>query len=217
MRRFFQSRGREIEDQIEAYLCCVSRACLIFSEGVRDYFRDNRGRLEERRQEISQVEREADDLLKKIKHVLCAYMLIPESRGDVLELLDDLDDIVDTTKQVLLQLSIETPAIPGLLKDDFLDMTQASLHSVDELVRGVRAFFLETRMVPDYVNKVYFYEKEADRLEELMKRKVFSSDEITRLSCKMHIRHFIEKIALLSDKSEEIAKNLLIYAAKRTI
>ncbi len=216
MKKFFRSRARDIEEKIEEYLCCISKAGLIFNEGIRDYFRDKHGRLEERRQEISQLEREADELLKKIKHDLYAHMLIPESRGDVFELLDDLDDIVDTTKQVLLQLSIETPAIPPFLREDFLDMTGASINAVDELVRGVRAFFMETQMVADYVNKVFFFEKEADRLEEISKRRIFSSEE-TRLSCKMHIRHFIEKIALLSDKSEEIAKNLLIYAAKRSI
>lgn len=217
MKKFFRSRASDIEEAIEDYLCSVTKAGLIFNEGIRDYFREKRGRLEDRRQEISLVEREADELLKKIKHDLYAYMLIPESRGDVFELLDDMDDIVDTEKQVLLQLSIENPQIPEFIKEDFLDMTQASISAVEELVRGVRAFFLETRMVADYTNKVLFFEKEADRLEETSKRKVFSSEEITRLSCKIHIRHFIEKIALLSDKSEEIAKNLLIYTAKRDI
>ena len=217
MRNYFKNRAKEIEQEIEKYLCCVTRAGLIFNEGVKDYLRGKLDSLEDRRQEISAVERQADEVLKTIKYELYTYMLIPESRADVFELLDDMDDIVDTTKQVLLQLSIETPEIPDFLKEDFLDMTQASLHAVDELVRGVRAFFKETKMVSDYVNKVYFYEKEADRLEEQSKRKVFSSQEITRLACKMHIRHFIEKIALLSDKSEEIAKNLLIYAAKRDI
>lgn len=217
MKNFFQSKTRKTEEDIECYLDMISKAILVFNEGIKEYFRGKMERLEDRCMEISGVERDADEMLNMIRYNLYTYMLIPDSRTDVLELLNDMDDIVDTTKQVLLQLSIEKPYIPDFLGENFLEMAGASFNAVDELIRGVRAFFHQIKLVGDYVNKVNFYEKEADKLEEKIKRKTFETDTIADLSRKMHIRYFTGKIALLSDKAEVIAKNLLIYSAKRAI
>lgn len=217
VRNMFQNKTKSTEEEIEQYMDMISKAVLIFKEGVKEFFRDKEERLENRCEEISTVERDADERLNVIKYNLYTYMLIPDSRKDVLELLNDMDDIVDTTKQVLLQLSIEDPYIPDFLRDNFLELAEASYNAVDELIRGVRAFFNEIKMVNDYVNKVSFYEKEADKLEEKIKRKTFGTDEIADLSRKMHIRYFAGKIALLSDKAEAIGQNLLIYSAKRAI
>ena len=217
MKNFFSNKTKATEEEIEQYLDLISKSVLIFKEGVKEYFRVQADRLENRCAEVSIVEREADDLVNIIKYNLYTYMLIPDSRSDVLELLNDMDDIVDTTKQLLLQLSIEQPYIPEFLKENFFELTEASYNAVDELIRGVRAFFNEMKMVHDYVNKVNFYESEADKIEEKIKRKAFGSEELTDLSRKMHIRYFAAKIAQLSDKAEAIGENLLIYCAKRAI
>jgi len=71
--------------------------------------------------------------------------------------------------------------------------------------------------VNDYVNKVHFYEHEADDVEETLKRKAFDSNEITRLSRKVHMRYFAEKIALVSDIAEAVAERLSVYTIKRRI
>ena len=217
MKNMFQSKTVKTEEEIEMFLDDISKAALIFNEGVKEYFRGKMDWLDTRCEEISSLERQADDKLDLIKYNLYTYMLIPDSRADVLELLDGMDDIVDNTKQVLLQFAIEKPDVPDFLADDFMEMSEASVKAVDELVKAVRAFFKEVKMVGNYVNKVSFYEKEADKLEENTKKKVFNSEQITDLSCKIHVRFFVDKIAMLSDKAEGIAQNLLIYSAKRSI
>jgi len=72
-------------------------------------------------------------------------------------------------------------------------------------------------MVSDYVNKVHFYEHEADDVEEHLKRRAFNSDEIKRFSHKVHMRYFAEKIAAVSDVAESVAERLSVYAIKRRI
>jgi len=217
VKNLFQSKTSKTEEEIEVYLDIVSKATMIFYEGVKDYLFNKLDSLEERCQEISNEEKEADLKLEAIKYNLYVYMLIPDSRSDVLELLNDLDDIVDTTKQVLLQMSIEKPQIPTEIVDDFKIMTKTSLKAVDELIKATRAYFKEIKLVGNYVNKVSFYEKEADKLEAEAKRQIFNSGIVTDLSHKIHLRYFVDKCALLSDKSEEIAKNLMVYTSKREI
>ncbi len=216
MKKLKFNQSKLLAEEIELYLLCMSNSSLIFFEGIKDFFDEEKEFLEKRRKEISRIEKEADNYLKSIRQKLYAFRLIPDSRGDVLELLDNMDDLVDVAKQTLLQLYIEQPNTLSSSKDDFLEMSRLSKYAVDELVRGVRVFFLNPGELDEFVKKVYFYEKEVDKLEEKIKRRVFSLQEVD-LAQKVQVRYFVEKIALLSDKAEEIAKNLLIYKIKRNI
>jgi len=160
---------------------------------------------------------EVHNIRRDIKHKLYTYMLIPESRGDVLGLLETLDDIVDICEKVLEQFSIETPEIPEFLKSDFIELADLSSKAVEEVVKAARAFFREIGMVSNYVNKVHFYEHEADDVEEHLKRNAFNSKEIESFSQKVHMRYFAEKIAAVSDVAESVAERLSVYAIKRRI
>ncbi len=217
MPKFFNSKSKQIEGDIDGYLDRVTTAGLIFLEGVKAYVNGKKDKFERNFKEISTLESDADNIRRDIKHKLYTYMLIPESRGDVLGILETLDDIVDTCEKVLEQFSIETPDIPEFLKSDFLELAELSSKAVEEVVKGARAFFREIGMVSEYVNKVHFYEHEADNVEEHLKRNAFNSKEIESFSQKVHMRYFAEKIALVSDVSESVAERLSVYAIKRRI
>ncbi|MDZ7860290.1 MAG: DUF47 family protein [Candidatus Krumholzibacteriota bacterium] len=217
MRNFFNNKSRALECDIDGYLDRVTTAGLIFNEGVKAYVTGKRDKFENKYKDITALESETDNVRRDIKHDLYSYMLIPESRGDVLGILETLDDIVDVCEKVLEKFSIETPKIHGFMKDDFLELADLSSKAVEEVVNGARAFFREIAMVSNYVNKVQFYEHEADDIEEQLKRKIFSSSEIEDFSHKIQLGYFAEKIAAVSDVSERVCERLSVYAIKRRI
>ncbi len=217
MPRFYYSKSKQLEGEIDGYLDRVATSGLIFYEGVKAYVNGKHEKFEKNFQDITALESDADDVRRDIKHKLYTYMLIPESRGDVLGLLETLDDIVDVCEKVLEQFSIETPNIRDFLKSDFIELAELSSKAVDEVVKGARAFFREIEMVSNYVNKVHFYEHEADDIEEQLKRKAFTCTEIERFSEKVHMRYFAEKIADVSDVAQAVAERLSVYAIKRRI
>ncbi|SFI08329.1 hypothetical protein SAMN05192551_10673 [Tindallia magadiensis] len=217
MKAFFRNHSRELEDEIDAYLKAITRGSLVFKEGINEYVEGKEEAFEKRVKEMTVAEKEADDKLKRIKYKLYAYNLIPEASGDILELTDALDEIVDRAKAVHLSLSIEKPIIPDFARESFISLNKASCEAADELMKGVRSFFQNTGMVEDHVAKVYFYEGEADKLEEEIARQVFSSQEINRLSHKMHLRYFVERIASISDIAEDVALKLSVFQLKRNI
>ena len=217
MPKFFNSKSKQLEGDIDGYLDRVTTAGLIFQEGVKAYVIGKKDKFERNFKEISVLESDADNIRRDIKHKLYTYMLIPESRGDVLGLLETLDDIVDICEKVLEQFSIETPNIPEFLKSDFIELAELSSKTVEEVVKAARAFFREIGMVSNYVNKVHFYEHEADDVEEHLKRNAFNSKEIESFSQKVHMRYFAEKIAAVSDVAESVAERLSVYAIKRRI
>ncbi len=216
MKKLF-GKSRELEAEIGKYLDIVNKATLIFKRDINRYINKNFELFEKNLKEIQKVENKADDFQKDIKYKLYQYMLIPESRGDVLGLLENIDNVVDLTKNVVIQLSIEKPDIPASLEGDFLELTDQSVKTVDKLVKSMRAFFEEIALVNDYVNKVHFYEHEADKTEERLKRKIFNSKEIDNLCHKVHLRDFSERIAQLSDQAEEISEHISVATIKRSI
>jgi len=216
MAKLFMNRTKQLEEEISEYLDLVSRSGLIFYEAIKSYILDDKDRFNEKFVTITEMESEADEKRRSIKHKLYTYMLIPESRGDVLGLLENMDGIVDCCEKTVERFSIECPEIPEFAQQQFLNLAKFSRKAVEEVVKASRSFFKEINLVEDFINKVHFYEHEADDVEEKLKRTVFQSD-IKKFSRKVHLRYFAEKISTISDEAEEVAERLSVYAIKREI
>jgi hypothetical protein len=209
-------RTKELEVEITEYLDLVNTAVLIFKRDLTRYIKKDFEEFANNFAEIKAVENQADDYQKDIKYKLYKYMLIPEARGDVLSLLESIDNLVDLSKKVIFQLSIENPNIPKSVEKLFVELTDKSASAADELVKAMRSYFEDISMVDNYINKVHFYEHESDKIEENLKRYVFQMDEL-ELCRKVHLRHFAEKIASLSDVAETISEQISVAAIKRNI
>lgn len=213
----FTNKSKELMGDIERYLEGITAASLHFGEAMKDYIHGRQGAFDERIQKVTEIERKGDDDLKDIKYKLYAFMLIPDTRGDVYMLMDDLDDILDYIKRLLLELSMENPEFPECIRENLLLMAEYSTKAVESLMLAVRSLFNHTKAVEEHVYRVEFYEKEVDGLEEQLIRFVFQSADIPLLANRMQIRDFCGRIASLSDISEDISKNLLVYAVKRMV
>ncbi len=211
------NRAKSIESSIDKYLENILTAGLIFESGIKEYFENKFEKFEERTKEIQKLESESDEIRREIKYKLYKELLIPDARGDVLGLLETLDNVIDTAEMVMIRFSIEKPTIWPELKDDFLELTSASVKSVFELVSASRAFFREITKVADSLIQVHFWEHEADKIEERIMRKAFEGTFIAELSQKVHMRYFAERISMLADEAEDVADRLDIYTIKRSI
>ncbi len=213
----FFNRVTLLEGEIEAMLDEISQAGLIFSAAIKEYLEGDMDKFLARLKKVMELESDVDNKRREIRYKLYTKMLIPESRGDVLSLLENIDNVIDTMQDVLIQFEIETPKIPTTLKKDFIALAEASNEAVNNTVKAARSFFKEIHLVNDYINKTYFYEHEADVLESGIKRKVFSSDEYGSLAEKMHIRDFAVHISSISDEAEDVCERLSVSAIKRSI
>jgi len=211
------NKTKELVSEIDSFWDTIGKAALVFRAGADDYFTNKLDRLKGRLEEIQQLEREADELRRKIKLQLYTQMLLPDSRGDVLGLLETSDNVIDRTKKILNSLDIEKPDVPASLVEDFIGLSVASASAMEEMVKAGRAFFSDNEIINDFINRVYFFEHEADKLEEQIKRKAFETGEITGLSRRVQIRYFAEKISLLSDAAEAVCERLSVYSIKRSI
>ncbi len=204
-----------LEKQMDNFLDIINESVLVFKEGVRRYLKNQLDDFESSLNKVEVLENRADDLRRDIENRLYTETLIPESRGDVLGLLENMDKLVNGSKHVLKEFSIEIPLIPLEYHEGFIELADIAGTGVEEVVQAARRFLSDPLSVKANLHKVYHYEEEADRIAEKIKRKVFRSD--LELAQKNHIRHFIINMDSIADRAEDVADRLAIYTIKRSI
>jgi uncharacterized protein len=207
---------RTLERQIDEFLDRLSESGLLFDLAIKTYMAE--GPCEgfaSKRRDVSDNESAADGLRRDIETQLYSQTLIPESRGDVLGLIETLDHVLNLCESCLWAFDIEEPEIPEEYRPLFLELTDMVVQSVEALARSARAFFRDFERVTHHNHKVMFYETEADKVSTTLKRQIFSSD--LDLAQKMHLRSFVENIDNIADWAEDVADRLAIYAIKRSV
>lgn len=204
-----------LETQIDEFLDAVSQGALVFKQGIKSYLENQKVNFEENLISIRDLENRADTLRRRIESHLYTHSLIPEHRGDVLGLLENLDNVIDIAKGSLNYFSVETPDVHIELVKDFDELTDKAALAAESIVLATRAFFRDVNAVKDHLHKVYFYEKEADKIADRLKRQIFNLE--IDLSSKMHLTNFVQHVDFLADRSEEVADRLSIYSIKRSV
>jgi uncharacterized protein len=211
---FLFRRTKQLELKINDFLDAISQGAILFRCGVGEYF-ERSSRFPERLTALHELEETADELRKDVEAELYQHSLIPEHRGDVLGLLEHLDDVIDAAKHALTQFSIESPEVPPALFTPFLNLATASADATEAVTMAARSFFRDPRTVKDHLHKVKFYEREADRLEDVLKRQIFDLD--LDLSRKIHLSYFAKHVGRVSDAAEDAADRLAISSIKRSV
>ncbi len=209
-------RTSAVEGQIDEFLDKITECGLVFNKAMRMYF--GQGYSEEFEVFLKQgttIENRGDDLRRDIETQLYVQTLIPDLRGDVLHLLEDLDGLTNIYEADLYRFAIQRPVIPAEYQKDFMELTETAIKCVETTVLAARAFFRDIEAVRDYHAKVIFHETEADQISSRMQRAIFGS--ALPLDHKMHLRYFIERIDELANKAEDVSDTLAIYAIKRRI
>ena len=214
--QIFRQANKSIE-LIENFLDIIDQGVIIFKEGVKNYLYGNRDNFVHNLQTLSVLETDADIIKRKIENILYTQSLMPQLRGDILKLLEELDNIIDLAKTNLFQFDVEVPFIPATLNQDFIKLTELSGLAIESVIPAATAYFRDPESVKEKLHRVYLYEKEADKLADAIKRKVFQEMPDIKLSERFHLRYFTLHIEILSDAAEKAADVLSIMAIKRTI
>jgi predicted phosphate transport protein (TIGR00153 family) len=212
---FLFRKTQELEEEIDQYLDLVIRGGLLFKQGVKFYIEGERSEFENRSEELDKIESDADILRRNIENKLYSQTLIPETRGDVLGLLESTDHVLNITSETLYHFAIESPEFLSEINHLYIDLTEACTKTMENLVMAIRAYFSDISNVRDLINKVIFYEKESDKLGKKIKEEIFNQD--IELSRKLHLRYFVDRLEKIADLAEDVSDRLAIAAIKRSV
>ena len=213
-RSSFFKKKMTLEQEVEAYLNCLTEICGAFNLGVKSYLEGDLETFRKCAKTTSQGEKKADEVLKNIKYHLYANTLYPDYQKDITLIFDQMDDVADISNQVLIQISLETPYIPVQVKPLFSELVDYSCKTTGELVNATRYLFKNRVMIEDHANKVHFYENEANKNLERILTSVHQGDYLTELAYRRHVALFAMKILSVSEQAVKVAKRLVFYMIK---
>ncbi|MBN2668006.1 MAG: DUF47 family protein [Bacteroidales bacterium] len=200
--------SKSVIKNIDDFYDTIDIGLLNFKEGLKHYLDGNLAEFEKKLRTLEKLEGKADAIKRSIENEFYLHSILPNFSSDVLRLLEKSDDIIDMAKENLSQFDVEIPNIPEVLINDFIRLADISVAATENVIPSARIFFTSPDKAKEGLQKVAFYEREADKLANQIKRKLFREMDELKLSEKIHLRYFALHIEEISDASE-LVSNIL--------
>ena len=210
------ARTRDLEHNIDSLHDKIIEMTMVFKEAVDIYLQEKRSeKYRQTSKKIKIIEHDSDTLRREIESKLYEQNLIPDLRGNILELVENLDRVINLFDEVAHKFYIERPEIPEEYHNKLKELVNQVTDCAENMAIASRAFFRDLVTLHDYSKKVYLLEHQSDKTAAKLRNEVFDSD--LDLAHKMQINNFIEEVADIADLAEDCIDSLLIFAIKREI
>ena len=210
---FYKNHQNELINSINLFLDNILEINNNFEKLIKEFFLKNYNNVSQITEIISELESECDKLRRDTERKIYKETLIPEQRGDVLGMLENLDKIPGQFQGNAHRINTERPDIYVELHDDFYKLVQSNSICVKLLINGSREFFTNPQKTIDECLKVSKQESVGDILSTKLKNAIFSNKNVD-LAVKMHLRYFVEIIDEISNLAEDVADRLIISSIK---
>jgi hypothetical protein len=213
---FFSRKQKAVETLIARYLDCVEEclaclaACLDSALSGAPY-----EQILEQAQATHRAESRADDTRREAAILLYGKALFPESRSDLLRILEGVDRVANAADSVARRIRFERTAIPADLRADYRELLLRVQPCAEEMIKAVRMLFSDYNAAVHVSDRVGDLESRADLAEFRIIERVFASDLDT--GHKILLRDLAVKIGDIADRAESAADHVRITAIKRTV
>ncbi len=185
---------------------------------IQHYLKAEIDEAKEMAKKTDHLETETDEIRREVEGLLFSGAFLPSLRGDVHVLVEAMDKIADSAEACCDFAMGQRPEVPEDFKSDFHKVTVDSIYSYDPLKEAVENLFSEKEkdvsIIREKIRDVGIRESDVDDLEWKLTRRIFTSD--LPLAQKLHLQHWLEKIANISDRVEDASDwlNSLIFKAQ---
>ena len=212
---FGRNKTNQIISELEQFINKMDECVLIYKNGIKNYLEGNSQAFNENILSVMTIREDTTELRRNIENSLYSFTLVSENRGDILQLMEHIDMIIGQLYKNLVQYEIEIPFFPSELNIEFLKLVELASLSVEIAAQAMRDNFRSPQLVPEKIHRIYYYEKEADKLAQAIKRKVFHEMDNFKLSQKIHLRYFTLHVEQIAEEAMEAADLLSILAIKQ--
>lgn len=217
LNEIFSRKSDRLEKSVGCLLETVDAALIVFKEGVKNYLYGDEDSFTENLGRMVTLESESSSKTREIENMLYSRGYLIRSRGDIMRLLERLDHIFVIISTDLIQFEIESPKIPNELKREFVKLSELAAMAAENTIPATKAYFTSPKSVSETIAQVYFYEKEAVRVSQSIKRTVFHNMDNLKLSEKFHLRYFALHIEDLAKAAVKVAEQLSVMTIKRAL
>lgn len=214
--KLFWGKQKEVEDILGRY-CHEYGQCLdLFVTGINAYFdHGNRDQLGQDAQRTHQAESRADDLLTELGMVLYGSALFPESRGDILGLVEALDAVLNKSEAVIRMPYHQYIVVPQELASTFKELVDTVRECTKLLRKSAELLFDKFHRAAGYNGKVDQLESQADAQEAALIEKIFTTD--LDIGQKILLRDLVLSISDIADRAENASDRIQLILVKRKL
>jgi predicted phosphate transport protein (TIGR00153 family) len=216
MLELFFKKQRQIESLIFAYLDQLRMSQKHFYDGLTICIeRGARGDFDFQTDMTHKFESKADDTREEIKELMYGKALLPESRGDIMELLEAMDMVPRLFELVLYMIKTQNLDIPDFIVSDVKELLDVSLESCDLMAKQVETLFKRRKGIRALVSTIDYNESHCDHIERRIITKIFQSD-IDPFQ-KLQLKEMVVSLGEISDQADRISKLVNIINIKRRV
>ena len=160
-------------------------------------------------------ESRADDIKDEINDLMYGKALIPDSRGDIMEIVASFDMIPQLFEEILYLLQTQKLDVPSFLLKDLQELVRISMECCDLVVQHAKLFFKKSVGIRAVISTVDQNESHCDHIERRMLTKLFDSD--TDPFQKLQVKELITELGKISDRADRLSKLINIVSLKRRV
>lgn len=211
---FFWTRNKRIQASFADYLEQAELCLHNFEAGMTEWLLHSQTqRYVDLTFQTSREESKCDDIRRAIEREIYEKSLIPDSRGDVLGLLESLDKIPNRMESVMREIHVMRLTPPAVINQQLAHLLTRSCATVETLFEASRTIFGDMSNVRELVQKIDSLESECDFIQHSAVAALFASD--LQLAEKMLYREIVRRVGSIPDLAESVGDRLTITSAKR--
>jgi predicted phosphate transport protein (TIGR00153 family) len=213
---FLFKKERQLESLIYSYLenlgkiqnHFVKAMNICLKEGVSDDFcflMDQTHKFESR----------ADDLRDETNELMYSRALIPESREDIMALLERVDEIPRSFEQILNMIRTQKLSFPEFLILDIQELIRVSIESCDLMAKQIDVLIKKKEGVRVLMSTIDQNESHCDHIERRIIVKLFES--YLEPFLKLQLKELVIVLGEISDQADRVSKRVNIMTMKRRV
>ncbi len=215
-KELFGARTHQIEVGLDEYLDKLNGITSHMDGAIRAYLNHDTEEFSHLFGKINESENRLDTLRRNIEAEIYGKRLLPDTRDDVLELLENLDKIPNRIQSTIREMTLQKIRIPEGLHSSLTELAGRNVQIVQVLIRVINAFLYRPHDVRDGVKELSHHEHEGDVIEQQVLKLIFD-DASLELAEKMQLYRFGERVGSICDMAEDLGDHIMIWAIKRLL
>lgn len=217
---FAKSPIKPLEKHIRMVTKCCNQLVPFFA-AVTDENWSSAGRI---RDNISKLERDADDLKRQIRLELPGGLFMPIDRADLLELLTQQDKIANKAKDIAGRIYGRQLVIPKTLQAQFIayvarsvDAAEKAADAINELDDLLETGFRgrEVELVTKMIGQLDEIEDDTDDMQIELRKDLLAIEKDLNCVDVMFLYQIIDWVGDLADLAERVGARLEILLARK--
>jgi predicted phosphate transport protein (TIGR00153 family) len=166
-------------------------------------------------EQTHKFESKADDIRDEINFLMYSRALIPESREDVMNLIEQVEVVPRIFELILHLIRTQKIKIPDFVLPEVKNLIRMSVESCDLMIKQIDLMLKNREGIRALMTTIDHNESHCDHIERSLMTKVFDSslDSIH----KIQLKELIIAMGEISDQADRVSKRVNIMVLKRRV